>query len=194
MQPASPIAKILAADRINVVGCSGSGKTTFARKLADLKACPAIEMDQLYWKPDWQEPTNEEFFPKVAAAVAAPRWVMDGNYSRTRHIKWPRTQLVIIIQLGFVQTVWSVLRRAVERIRSGQELWPGTGNRETWRNVFFARDSIVLFAAKSYASNYVRHRDPAFFEGYGDFDIVRVNSRREANQCLTEIADRPQAE
>lgn len=55
--------------RINVVGTSGSGKSTFARKLAQTMQLPYIEMDKVFWKPNWVEPSNEEFFLSSVSAV-----------------------------------------------------------------------------------------------------------------------------
>ena len=48
-------------ERINVVGTSGSGKSTFARELAELLKLLYYEMDQLFWKLDWQESSDDEF-------------------------------------------------------------------------------------------------------------------------------------
>ena len=53
------------AQRINVVGNSGVGKSTFARQLADIKGIPYVQMDQLFWNADWQESTDEAFFSKL---------------------------------------------------------------------------------------------------------------------------------
>src|SRR5207247_10499361 len=39
--------------------------------------------------------------------------------------------------------------RALRRIRSGEELWPGTGNRETFRNQFLSRDTLFWWAIRS---------------------------------------------
>ena len=41
--------------KINVVGTSGSGKSTLARQLAERLDVPYIEMDRLYWRPEWRE-------------------------------------------------------------------------------------------------------------------------------------------
>jgi hypothetical protein len=57
-------------DRVNIIGTSGSGKSTFGRKLAAALELPFYEMDQLYWLPDWQEPEDAEFLPQVEAVVS----------------------------------------------------------------------------------------------------------------------------
>ena len=40
--------------------------------------------------------------------------------------------------------------RALRRIRSGEELWAGTGNRETFRNQFLSRDTLFWWAIKTH--------------------------------------------
>ena len=39
--------------RISVVGSSGSGKTTVARRIAEALDAPHVELDELHWGPDW---------------------------------------------------------------------------------------------------------------------------------------------
>src|SRR3954470_8485515 len=89
--------------RINVVGTSGSGKTTFARELAELLDLPCYEMDQLFWKSDWQESSNDEFFQKVQEVTSRQKWILDGNYTRTTAIKWKQVQLVIWLDPSFAR-------------------------------------------------------------------------------------------
>jgi len=49
--------------RINVIGTSGSGKTTFGREQASTLQIPFIELDTIFWEPDWNEPDDSELFP-----------------------------------------------------------------------------------------------------------------------------------
>ena len=51
--------------RINVIGTSASGKTTFSRKLAERLNLTHIELDNLLWLDDWQETPDFEFFQKI---------------------------------------------------------------------------------------------------------------------------------
>lgn len=71
--------------KINVVGTSGSGKSTLARQLAEWLGVPYIEMDRLYWRPEWQGTPDDAFLARLeqTLAEAGEGWVLDGNYSRT---------------------------------------------------------------------------------------------------------------
>ncbi|KAJ7724306.1 hypothetical protein DFH07DRAFT_931817 [Mycena maculata] len=69
--------------RVNVVGNSGTGKSTLGKQLADLLGVPFISLDTFFWKPGWKTSTSEEMREKVALALEnAPNgWVVDGNYN-----------------------------------------------------------------------------------------------------------------
>jgi adenylate kinase family enzyme len=64
-----------------VIGSTGSGKTTFARALAQRLGIPHIELDALFWQPNWTMTAPDEFKQRVAAALGAGEWVVDGNYN-----------------------------------------------------------------------------------------------------------------
>ncbi len=76
--------------RVVVIGTSGSGTTTFARRLAAILSMPHIELDALHWEANWQEVPRPVLRARTRQATAAPRWVVDGNYSSVRDIVWPR--------------------------------------------------------------------------------------------------------
>ena len=55
--------------RINVVGTSGCGKSTVAKRIAEKLNVPYIQLDELHWKPNWVESTDEELFPKTGKVI-----------------------------------------------------------------------------------------------------------------------------
>ena len=69
--------------RISVRGHTGSGKTTVARQLGSALGLPVVELDTLFWRPNWQETPLEEFRAKVVEALAKhdDGWVCAGNYN-----------------------------------------------------------------------------------------------------------------
>ncbi|WP_413284235.1 hypothetical protein [Vibrio sp. MA40-2] len=73
--------------KINVVGTSGSGKSTFSRLLAHKLSYPHLEMNAMFGKPNWTEPSDEEFFSELESQLSKSEWVLDGNYNRTSAIK-----------------------------------------------------------------------------------------------------------
>lgn len=139
--------------RINVVGTSGSGKSTFSKLLADLLNIPHVEMDGLFWKPQWEESADDDFFPRIEEATNQDTWILDGNYTRATPIKWRRVELVVWLDMSFLRTFSRVTCRVFERSFSQQEIWSGTGNRETLRKGLLSRDSVILWMLTSYYRN-----------------------------------------
>ena len=70
--------------RVLVVGSPGSGKSMFAKKLSAITGIPMISLDALFWRSGWTPSEDADFGGRVTDAANAPRWVMEGNYSRTR--------------------------------------------------------------------------------------------------------------
>ncbi len=170
--------------RINVIGTSGSGKSTFAKSLAEALQLPYFEMDQLFWKPNWVESTDEEFLPKVEQVAACPQWVLDGNYSRSFPIKLKRAQLLVWIDLPFLTTTYRVTRRAIQRSLSQTELWPDTGNRESLKKSFFSKDSVIWWSITHYQSTGVKYEQLMHSEAYGDIAFLRFTSRKQIKRLL----------
>jgi len=164
-------------ERINVVGTSGSGKSTFARELAELLNLPCYEMDQLFWKSDWQESSDDELFRKVHDVTSRPRWVLDGNYNRTNPVKWEQVQLVIWLVPSFLRTVLRVTKRTIYRSLTQEEIWPGTGNRESLRKSFFSKDSIIWWAITTYRNNRKKYSSIMSSPAYSHISFIRLSSQ-----------------
>lgn len=66
--------------RVLVLGSSGSGKSTFARRLSAATRIPMVSLDALYWQPGWRPADPFSFERRVTDAANEPTWIMDGNY------------------------------------------------------------------------------------------------------------------
>ncbi|MBQ8967844.1 adenylate kinase [Ruminococcus sp.] len=69
--------------RIIVIGCPGSGKSTFARRLAVLTGIPLYPLDLIYHRPDRTTVPREVFDGRLEAIMCTESWIIDGNYQRT---------------------------------------------------------------------------------------------------------------
>lgn len=135
--------------RISVIGsASGVGKTTFGRRLAERLDIPFIELDQVHWGPRWTALSAEEFRARVLELLPPDGWVVDGNYGKLGGVVWQRADTIVWLDLPLQIALWRTLRRTLRRIRAREELW--AGNRETLRNAFFARDSLLVYAVRTY--------------------------------------------
>ena len=137
-----------AMKRLIIIGTSCSGKTTLARQMARILEAPCIELDAIHWKPEWQRRPDDELRRMVDEATSGERWVIDGNYGSVRDIVWARGTAIIWLNYPFRVVLWCALYRTVKRAITGEELF--SGNRETFRQSFFSKESILLWVITSY--------------------------------------------
>jgi adenylate kinase family enzyme len=173
--------------RINIIGTTGSGKSTFASALSDNLSYPYIQIDQIFWKPDWEETADHELLLKLAEAVSGDCWVLDGNYNRTNHIKWERADTIVWIDFGFIRTFLQLLKRTIVRAAMKQELWYGTGNKETFYRSFMSKKSILVWYFKSYRRNRSQYSALMKSDEYDHIKWYRLRTPREASKFLEEI-------
>jgi adenylate kinase family enzyme len=164
--------------KIAVVGGSGSGKTTVARRLAELQDLPYIELDALHWGPNWTECPDDEFRARVRGAIAGDGWVVDGNYTgKLGDLVLDRAELIVWLDLPLHVALPRLWRRTRRRMRDGTELWGG--NRENWHDVFFSRDSLFVYTLRTH-----RGRRRRFEQRLTCYQMVRLRSKREIEAWL----------
>ncbi len=172
--------------RVIVIGATGSGKTTLARQLSQQLKLPHTELDSLYWLPNWEPSPLPEFREKVTAVSAGSIWVLDGNYSRVRDIVWAKADTLIWLDYPLWLVLRRSLKRGIRRIRSQEKLWD-TNNQETWRNLFFKRDSLLVWLFKTHGRH--RREYPTLFEQpeYAHLLVIHLQSPDAAKQWLEQI-------
>lgn len=100
--------------RILVLGCPGSGKTTLAVKLGVLSGLPVVHLDKLFWKPGWVQSTREEFYPALQAELEKDAWIMDGNFNSSIPRRLAYCDRVIYFDLPRLVSLWGVLTRVLK--------------------------------------------------------------------------------
>lgn len=172
--------------KINIIGTSGSGKSTFAKRLAKRLELPYIEIDAIFWGKNWYWPPDEAFFTRLEKTLDREAWVLDGNYTRTTAIKWEAVDTVIWIDFSFPRTLYQVISRSIRNLITKKELWPGTGNRQTIQR-FFSKDSIVLSTIKVYRKNRRKYLKMMNSSEYAHIEFVQLRNLKECSQFLSQV-------
>ena len=175
-------------DRINVTGTSCSGKTTLARRISERLGVPHVELDALFWGQDWTPVAAETFRSRVADAVAGERWVIDGGYSTIRDLLWARADTVVWLDYPLRTVLGRWARRTVARLRSQEEFWPGTGNRERLGHIV-RRDSLLWWIL---STHHRRRRTTAEqLASRPDLRAIRLRSPAETERWLASLETAP---
>ena len=87
--------------KIIVLGCPGSGKSTFSKELHDASGLPLIHLDNVWWKSDRSHITREEFDRKLDEILRGDKWILDGDYSRTYEVRFQACDNVFFLDYGF---------------------------------------------------------------------------------------------
>lgn len=142
--------------------------------VASILGVPFISMDHIHWLPDWQERTPAEFQAVLRQKIAeAPNgWVVDGNYnSRGGLIAFDQATDVIcgLRQFGaacvaptdpyphagldppFMCYFPRLIKRTIARL-FGYGIPCAPGCNETWKSVFFSKDSIIWWCFTHHSS------------------------------------------
>lgn len=150
---------------------------------------PAIELDSLFHRPNWQPTPDEEFRAIVRARLDALEtqhggWVVDGNYRAIREVTIPRADAIMCLRLPFrvvyPRLVWRTLSRSWRR----QELW--NGNRESFRLAFASRDSILLWGISHWRAH-TRNLDEALAAIPHTAPVIELRSSREVDEFLANL-------
>lgn len=178
--------------RVAVIGGSCTGKTTIARELARRLGVPHVELDALFWEPNWQEASTEDFRARVNEALAPDGWVVDGNYhGRLGTIVLERADTAVFLDLPFRTVLRRVLARTLRRAVTREEMW--NGNRESFRTVV-SRDSIIWWVVTMHRT--YREKWPPRLAPLTHLRVVHLRSARETRRWLQsvegDVAPRPE--
>lgn len=106
--------------KVIVIGCPGSGKTTFAEKLNKCTGLPLYYLDAVWHKPDRTHITREEFDKRISEIFTTDEWIIDGNYKRTIEIRLKECDTVFLFDLP----TDVCLQGAAERVGKGRHEMP----------------------------------------------------------------------
>jgi adenylate kinase family enzyme len=170
--------------RIVVVGTSGAGKTTLARRIAARLQLPHIELDAIKWQSEWRDLTRhdpEEFVRRVTEAIQAEAWVVDGDgervWARATHLVWLDYERSVIMA--------QVISRSFFRALLRTELW--AGNRERWRDMLRPSHPI-RWAWSTWERRRCETAERLLQTDYAHLVVLRLRSPREVRRVVDLLA------
>ena len=171
--------------RVIVIGSSCIGKTTFARRLAEILGVKHIEMDALNWLPEWEERPTEELRVLIDVETDDRRWVLDGNYSRVRDISWPKATTIVWLKYSLPVVAYRAFKRTAYRSITKEKLF--NGNTESIRQTFFSTESMIIWAIKTHRSRRRMYSEQVAGNQHPNLDFLVFDRSVHADQFLDRL-------
>jgi gluconate kinase len=165
--------------RVAVVGTSGAGKTTFAREVARRLGVRHVEIDSVFWGPNWRRVPKATFLARLDEVLAEEGWVLCGNFTSVRERVWRRADTVVWLDYRLPVVLARLVRRTARRLRGRERLWGG--NRETLERTLSPEHSILAWALRTHGQH--RRRYPRLLREprWSRLRVARLRSPAEAS-------------
>lgn len=167
------MSKPFIGNRILILGCPGSGKSTFARALAARTGLPLIHLDSVWWRADGSHISRDEFDRALAELLAGEKWIMDGDYSRTYEVRLRAADTVIF--LDYPEDV--CMAGIVGRVGEERPDMP-------WTESTLDPELVAM------VKNYARDNRPVLLDllrRYADRQVLVFTDRTRADRWLSEL-------
>ncbi|MBE6606724.1 MAG: adenylate kinase [Ruminococcaceae bacterium] len=158
--------------RIIVIGCPGSGKSTFSRALHNITGIALYHLDMMYWNADKTTVERSLFHNRLSDALEKDEWIIDGNYGSTMELRLAACDTVFFLDYPLDVCLDGIKERC-GKPRSDMP-WI-----ETEEDVEFI-EFIKNFNEKQ------RPHVLALFDKYNDKNIIVFTSREQADEYLRE--------
>ena len=157
-------------NKVIVIGCPGSGKTTFSEKLHQKTNLPLYYLDAIWHKPDKTHIARSEFDERLHEILKEDFWIIDGNYQRTLETRLQYCDTVFLFDLP----VEVCLEGAVSRLGKGRYDMPWI---EKELSLEF-KQQIELFPINKLPQIY------ELLEKYKEKNVIIFKTRKEMDDYL----------
>ena len=83
--------------KIIVIGCPGSGKSTFSKALQKITGIPLFHLDMMFWNTDKTTVEKSVFLDRLSKVLEKSEWIIDGNYGFTMELRIKECDTVVFL-------------------------------------------------------------------------------------------------
>ena len=159
--------------KIIVIGCPGSGKSTFARALHNKIGIPLYHLDMMYWNADKTTVEKSVFLERLSAVLKKDEWIIDGNYRATMEMRMASCDTVIFLDYSVDVCLDGIQKR---RGTSRSDM-PWVENEE---------DTAFIEFIKSFHGQ-ERPQILELMEAHSDKNMIAFMDREEADAFLSRL-------
>lgn len=161
--------------RIMVIGCPGSGKSTFSRALHSITKIPLFHLDRMNWNADRTVVERSVFHERLSKTIQNSEWIIDGNYGSTMELRLTACDTVFFLDYP-VEICLDGVRERKGKAR----------NDMPWVENIGEEDAEFIDFIKNYRLE-SRPKVMALLEKYSDRGIYIFENRGQAKAYLNQL-------
>lgn len=159
--------------KIMIIGCSGAGKSTFAKNLHSITGIPLYHLDMIWHLPDKTNISREEFDERLKNILEKDEWIIDGNYNRTLEMRAEKCDTLFFLDLPIDECLSGVEKR-IDKARDDMPWVEDRFDPEF-------RQWIIDFPAREY------EKIKQLIEKHRDKNVTVFTSHREIDEYIERL-------
>ena len=111
--------------RVAVFGNAGGGKSTLAKRLAEMTGLPLHPLDLIQYRPGGGEVPREQYLQAHAELLRRAEWIIDGfGCVASAWERFARADTLVYVDLPLATHHWWVTKRLAKGLFVNPEGWP----------------------------------------------------------------------
>lgn len=162
-----------------VIGYSSSGKSTFAKRLAQVYHYPVLHIDRIFFGPNWVERDKSTVESEIRAFMKQDTWIIDGLYRKMATERFEVADQIFVFDFNRFKCLYgAIVRRIRHHNQNRDSIADGCKERLNlsfiWWILFEGRTRKTKDLLKGYRQQYPKK-------------VVVFRNRKQANQYLASI-------
>ncbi len=167
--------------KIILIGCPGSGKTTFGKALSEKTGLPIVHLDKISHIDNWEIIEKSEFDKRLQGELQKEEWIIDGNYNRTIKHRLRYCDTVFYFDLPTAVCLYSAAKRTIENYGKTRDDVSGRCIEK------FDKEKVGFFKSIITFNRQHRKKYIAMLKECKNIDAIIFKSRKEVNEYLRKL-------